>query len=69
VQREPIERRAQRLVEGQGLRLEEGEAAHPLRPGRRGLAKDRRGGEIRFRIALPALFRLVIKGPQPSAPA
>jgi hypothetical protein len=35
VQREPIERRAQRLLVGQGLRLEGGEAAHPLGPGRR----------------------------------
>jgi hypothetical protein len=42
VQSETIERRAQRLIVGERVRLEGREATHPLRPGRRRLAPDRR---------------------------
>jgi hypothetical protein len=69
VQREPIERRAQRLVVGQSLRLERREAAHPLRPGWRRLAKDRRSHEVPFGVALPVRLALVLNGPELAAPA
>jgi len=69
VQGEPIERRAQWLVVGQGMRLEGREATHPLRPGRRRLARDGGGGEVAFRFALPVRHGLIPKGPEQAAPA
>ena len=67
VQGEPIERRAQWLVVGQGMRLEGREATHPLRPGRRRLAPYRQSGEVAFGIALPV--RLIPVDPEQAAPA
>ena len=57
-----------RLVVGQSLRLEGGEPAHPLGPGWRRLARDRRSGEVPFGVALPALLGLVLNGPEQAAP-
>jgi oligopeptide/dipeptide ABC transporter ATP-binding protein len=59
VQREPIERRAQRLVAGQSLRLEGREAAHPLGSGRRGLARE---GAVLFIRDLRTYFYLPQRG-------
>ncbi|HUG52284.1 MAG TPA: hypothetical protein VMR21_01725, partial [Vicinamibacteria bacterium] len=69
MQREPVERRGQRLAVGESLRLEGREAAHPLRPGRRRLAKDRRSREVPFGVALPVRLALVLEGPELAAPA
>jgi len=49
--------------------LEGREAAHPLGPGWRRLAKDHRSGEVPFGVALPVRLPLVLNGPEPSAPA
>jgi hypothetical protein len=69
VQREPVERRAQRFVVGQSLRLEGREAAHPLWPGRRRLARDRRSRELTFGVALTVRLALGLEGPELAAPA
>ena len=69
MQREPVERRARRFVVGESLRPEGREAAHPLRPGRRRPAKDRRSREVPFGVALPVRLALVLEGPELAAPA
>ena len=49
------------------MRLEGREATHPLRPGRRRLAPDRRSGEVALGVALPV--PLIPVDPEPPAPA
>jgi hypothetical protein len=49
------------------MRLEGREATHPLRPGRRRMAPDRRSGEVAFGVALPV--RLIPVDPEQAAPA
>jgi hypothetical protein len=51
------------------VRLEGREATHPLRPGRRRLAPDRRSGEVAFGVALPVRLGIILKGPEQPAPA
>jgi hypothetical protein len=51
------------------MRLTERQATHPLRPGGRCLARDRKSGEGAFGVALPVRLSLILKGPQQAAPA
>ena len=51
------------------MRLGGREATHPLRPGRRRLARDGGGGEVAFGVALPVRLGLIPKGPEQPAPA
>jgi hypothetical protein len=64
-----MERRAQWLVIGKRMRLEGREATHPLRPGRRRLARNRRSGEVAFGVALAARVGLILVDPEQAAPA
>ena len=52
VEGEPIQRCTPGLVVGEGVRLERCQPLPPLRPRWRGLARDRRGGEVAFRIGV-----------------
>ena len=67
VQREPVERDAQRLVVGERVRLERREAPHPLRPGGWRLARDRRGGEVALGVASGVRIGAVLLDPQQAA--
>jgi hypothetical protein len=69
VQREPVERGAERLVVRERVRLERLEAAQPLRPGGRGLARDRGAGEVALRIPLRAFVGDVVVDPDEATAA
>jgi len=62
VQREPIERRAERLVVRERVQLERPEAAGPLRPGGRRLTRHRGGCEVALGIALAAQVEVMAQG-------
>jgi hypothetical protein len=66
VEGEPAERRAQRLLVREGVRLGWRQPPPPLRPPRRGLAGNGRGGQLALRVVRG--FPLVLGGAEETSP-